>query len=136
MLRWGIKSSLETMDFKPRIRTTETPQGQKLAVVPLEGRFDAKAASEARQLLQQVLDFGYHNLLIDMSAVTFMDSSGLGVLISALRKCRAAGGNLSLCSVPESVALVLNLTSMEKVLTCFSDLQTGIANFSPAPSAR
>jgi len=34
------------------------------------------------------------------------------------------------------VALVLNLTSMEKVLTCFSDLETGIANFSSAPTAR
>ena len=124
------------MDFKLRIRTAETPQGQKLAIVPLEGRFDAKAASEVRQLLQQVMDFGYHNLLIDMSAVTFMDSSGLGVLISALRKCRAAGGNLSLCCLPESVALVLRLTSMEKVLTCFDDLETGIANFSTASSAR
>jgi anti-sigma B factor antagonist len=124
------------MDFKLRIRTAETPQGQKLAIVPLEGRFDAKAASEVRQLLQQVLDFGYHNLLIDMSAVTFMDSSGLGVLISALRKCRAAGGNLSLCCVPESVSLVLSLTSMEKVLTCFDDLETGIANFFTASSAR
>ncbi|MGY2709872.1 STAS domain-containing protein [Thermostichus sp. MS-CIW-28] len=131
-----MRSSLETMDFKLRIRTAETPQGQKLAIVPLEGRFDAKAASEVRQLLQQVLDFGYPNMLIDMSSVTFMDSSGLGVLISALRKCRAAGGNISLCCVPESVALVLNLTSMEKVLTCFSGLETGIANFSSAPTAR
>ncbi|MFT0727573.1 STAS domain-containing protein [Synechococcus sp. F70.1] len=122
------------MNFKLRIRTAETPQGQKLAIVPLEGRFDAKAASAARQLLQQVLDFGYTNLLIDMSAVTFMDSSGLGVLISALRKCRAAGGNLGLCCVPESVALVLRLTSMEKVLTCFDDLETGIANFPTASS--
>jgi anti-sigma B factor antagonist len=124
------------MNFKLRIRTAETPQGQKLAIVPLEGRFDAKAASEARQVLQQVLDFGYTNLLIDMSAVTFMDSSGLGVLISALRKCRAAGGNLGLCGVPESVALVLRLTSMEKVLTCFDDLETGIANFPTASSDR
>lgn len=74
-----MRSSLETMDFKLRIRTAETPQGQKLAIVPLEGRFDAKAASEVRQLLQQVLDFGYPNMLIDMSSVTFMDSSGLGV---------------------------------------------------------
>jgi anti-sigma B factor antagonist len=124
------------MNFKLRIRTAETPQGQKLAIVPLEGRFDAKAASEARQVLQQVLDFGYTNLLIDMSAVTFMDSSGLGVLISALRKCRAAGGNLGLCGVPESVALVLRLTSMEKVLTCFDNLETGIANFPTASSDR
>ncbi|MFS8867862.1 STAS domain-containing protein [Synechococcus sp. H65.1] len=124
------------MDLKLRIRTAKTPQGQELAIVPLEGRFDARAASEVRQLLQQVLDFGYHNLLIDMSAVTFMDSSGLGVLISALRKCRAAGGNLSLCCVPESVALVLRLTSMEKVLTCFDDLETAVANFSTASAAR
>ncbi|MDX2271963.1 MAG: STAS domain-containing protein [Cyanobacteriota bacterium] len=123
------------MESKTRIRNSVTPNGQKLAIVPVEGRFDAKAASEARQLLQQVIDFGYPNLLLDMAGVTFMDSSGLGVLISALRKCRSVGGNLALCNVPDNVALVLNLTSMEKVLLSFSDIQGGITNF-PTSSGR
>jgi anti-sigma B factor antagonist len=122
------------MDLKARIRDARTPQGHKLAIVPIEGRFDAKAASEARQMLQQVMDFGYPNLLLDMGSVTFMDSSGLGVLISALRKCRSAGGNLCICRVPDNVALVLNLTSMERVIVTFADVQSGIDRFPSAPT--
>ena len=119
------------MDFR-RIRNTLTPSGAKLAVVPLEGRFSAQSASEMRQMLKQVIDFGYPNLLIDMTQVTFIDSVGLGVLVSTLHKCRAAGGMLCLCNVPEAVSIVLQLTSMEKVLTAFASLREGVAQFPAA----
>lgn len=117
------------MPSQVRVRNTVTPNGQKLAVVPLQGRFSAQAASEARQLLKRVIDFGYSNLLIDMSGVTFIDSVGLGVLVSTLHKCRSVKGTLCLCNVPEAVALVLRLTSMEKVLVSFPSLKAGVTQF-------
>lgn len=119
------------MDFR-RLRNTLTPSGDKLAVVPLEGRFSAQSASEMRQMLKQVIDFGYPNLLIDMTQVTFIDSVGLGVLVSTLHKCRAAGGQLCLCNVPEAVAMVLQISAMEKVLISFPSLRDGVTKF---PSA-
>ncbi len=117
------------MEFKVRIRDAFTPKGRKLAILPIEGRFDSKAASSVRQLVQQVLGFGYTNVLLNLEAVTFMDSSGLGVLVSSMRKCREAGGTLCLCCVPESVSMVLTLTSMNKVFTCFEDEEIGVGLF-------
>ncbi len=112
-----------------KIRNAVTPTGQKVAILPITGRFDAKAASETRQLLQQVVGFGYPNLLLNMSKVTFMDSSGLGVLVSAMRKCRTAGGTLCLCEVPIDVQMVLSLTSMTNVFQCFDSEEVGITHF-------
>lgn len=120
------------MDFPVRVRNTLTPKGEKLAVVPLEGRFSAQSASEMRQTLKRVIDFGYPNLLIDLSQVTFIDSTGLGVLVSTLHKCRSAGGTLCLCNVPEAVSLVLELTAMEKVLLSFGSLKEGVMKFPEA----
>ncbi len=117
------------MDFQVRVRNTLTPKGDKLAVIPLEGRFSAQAASEVRQTLKQVIDFGYPNLLIDLAQVTFMDSTGLGVLVSTLHKCRAAGGTLCLCNVPEAVSMVLEIASMEQVLLTFSSVKAGVMQF-------
>ncbi|MEN9246508.1 MAG: STAS domain-containing protein, partial [Thermostichales cyanobacterium SRBZ-1_bins_19] len=62
-------------------QTAHAPNGQPLAVIPLKGRFDAKTVAEIRQQVQQVIDQGLVNLLLDLKEVTFMDSSGLGTLI-------------------------------------------------------
>ncbi len=120
------------MDSPLRLRNMLTPKGAKLAVVPLAGRFSAQTASEMRQTLKQVIDFGYPNLLIDLAQVTFIDSTGLGVLVSTLHKCRSAGGTLCLCNVPEAVSVVLELTSMEKVLPSFGSVKEGVMRFPEA----
>ncbi|MEN9219426.1 MAG: STAS domain-containing protein [Thermostichales cyanobacterium GMQP_bins_62] len=110
-------------------QTAHAPNGQPLAVIPLKGRFDAKTVAEIRQQVQQVIDQGLVNLLLDLKEVTFMDSSGLGTLISLLRQCRSKGGNVCLCRVPEVVQIVLDLTSMDRVLSSFPTPEAGIENF-------
>jgi anti-sigma B factor antagonist len=111
-----------------RISETFAQDGRKIGIIPLEGHINAAAASEIRQLLNQLVGFGYPNLLIDMKKVTFMDSAGLGVLLSGLKKCRSSGGTLFICNAPESVQLVLDL-SATGVLRTFSDQERAITAF-------
>ncbi len=115
--------------MKLAVRQLETAQGQRVAVVPLPGRVDAAAASELRGTLQQVIEFGYPSLLVDLSAVTLLDSSGLGVLISALRKCKAAQGTLCLLAPSVSALQAIEAVSMDRVFTIFADESIAIANF-------
>lgn len=120
---------------KLQIRDARTPDGERLAIVPLQGRLASQNASEIRQLLHQVISYGYVNILLDLSAVTFVDSSGIGVLISALKKCRTSGGSLCLCNLPETIVSLLEITSLHEVFGCFSDIQTGISMF-PGKTSR
>ncbi|GAB4210574.1 MAG: STAS domain-containing protein [Synechococcales cyanobacterium] len=110
-------------------QTATAPNGQPLAVIPLHGRFDAKTVADVRHQVQQVIDSGFVHLLLDLQQVTFMDSSGLGTLISILRQCRSQNGNVCLCRVPEVVQIVLDLTSMDRVLSCFKNPEEGIQDF-------
>ena len=58
-------------------------------------------------------------IIIDFKNVSFMDSSGLGALVSSLKTVRAAGSKLFLCSVNDQVMMLLQLTDMDKILKIF-----------------
>ena len=112
-----------------RIRDAVTPQGQLLAIIPMEPVLDSTVTLEVRRQLQQIMDFGYHNLVLDMSQVNSFDSAGIGVLVSTLKRCRMAKGNLALCHVPEMVQLALEIASIEQILPIFKTEAEAIANF-------
>ncbi|TAF22472.1 MAG: anti-sigma factor antagonist [Oscillatoriales cyanobacterium] len=58
-------------------------------------------------------------VLIDFTDVTFMDSSGLGALVLALKTVRAAGSQLVVCSINEQIRILFELTSMDRVFEIF-----------------
>jgi anti-anti-sigma factor len=59
---------------------------------------------------------GRPRIVVDLSEVSFMDSSGLGALIAGLKKSRQASGDLRITGVTQQVATVLQLTNLDKVL--------------------
>uniref|UniRef100_UPI00262F8232 STAS domain-containing protein n=1 Tax=uncultured Thermosynechococcus sp. TaxID=436945 RepID=UPI00262F8232 len=62
------------------------------------------------------------DLLLDCAEVTFIDSSGLGALVVALKTVRTAGGQLYLRNVPKQMMMLFELTSMDKVFQIVSTL--------------
>ena len=82
----------------------------------LEGRLNMVAAPRLRAALDDVVAGGANRVVVDLSGVSFMDSSGLGALIAGLRVTRQAGGDLRIAGAGEQVATVLKLTNMDRVL--------------------
>lgn len=120
------------MSFELKIRDAITPQGQRLAIIPIEGRLDSMVTMTVRNKIQQIVDFGYPNLLLDLSQVTSFDSSGIGVLVSTMRKCKAAGGHMAIFGLPDVVTIALEACGMELLFPSFSNEENAIENF---PSA-
>ncbi|MCU1534627.1 MAG: anti-sigma factor antagonist, partial [Glaciihabitans sp.] len=67
-------------------------------------------------------------VVVDLTRVEFMDSSGLGALVSGMKAARLAGGDLRIASPTEQVKLVLQLTNMDRVLPAYDDAETAFAN--------
>ncbi len=111
------------------ITSATSSSGAQVAIIPLSGRIDAARSGELRQYLQQILSFGYANLLLDVSAVTFLDSSGIGLLVSTLRKCQSTGGTLRLCGLTTDVQTALQVTSLNTVLINHDTTEAAIAAF-------
>ncbi|NEP89452.1 MAG: STAS domain-containing protein [Okeania sp. SIO2C2] len=83
------------------------------------GILDGTKATEFRQEINEQVEAGADIILIDFKDVTFMDSSGLGALVLALKTVRAAGGQLVVCSINEQVRILFELTSMDRVFDIF-----------------
>lgn len=90
-------------------------------VVQPSGILDGTKAGEFRQEITHVIENGADVVLIDFKDVTFMDSSGLGALVLALKTVRAAGGKLFICSINEQVKMLFELTSMDRVFEIFAN---------------
>ncbi len=83
-------------------------------LVPDEPRLDAYVAEEFKKRLLEAIEDGTRHLVLDLSGVEFMDSSGLGAIVYCLQRM-AENGSLAIAGAQEPVALMLRLTHMDKV---------------------
>lgn len=85
-----------------------------------------------RDRVKNLIADGRTRLVVDLAQVKFIDSFGLGALVSALRVVRAAGGDLKLAGVPPSVEAVLRLTRLNTVFDCHGSMEDALKAFQAA----
>lgn len=90
-----------------------------VVVVRPEGRLNMIAAPGLREQLTSLVAAGTSRLVVDLGGVEFVDSSGLGALISGLKAARQSGGDLRIASPTPQVQSVLALTSLDRVLRSY-----------------
>jgi anti-sigma B factor antagonist len=88
----------------------------RTTVLQPTGRLNMVAAPAFKSLVEETVADGQTRIVVDLGQVTFIDSSGLGALISGLKATRQAGGDLRIADVPEQVLTVLRLTNLDRVL--------------------
>lgn len=91
-------------------------QKPRFAHITGTGRLNMVGAPELREVVAKVVDEGANHVVVDLGGTEFMDSSGLGALIGCLKLARQAGGDLRIANVRPQVRMVLELTSMHRVL--------------------
>ncbi|MEL6381806.1 MAG: STAS domain-containing protein [Cyanobacteria bacterium J06626_18] len=96
----------------------------KVNIIEPAGIFDVTQADAFYQQVDTALQQGADKLLVDLSEITFVDSSGLGVLVVALKKVRASEKDMYICSVNEQVRMLFELTSMDRVFEILPDRTT------------
>ena len=95
------------------------------AAVRLTGDVDLATVSSLRSRLHELVINGHVHLAVELDAVTFMDSSGLGVLVAAQREVRVFRGSLVLVAPSPPVRRLLSLTSLDKVFDVRPDARDG-----------
>ncbi len=84
-------------------------------------------AAEARGKLVKIVEQGNGKLLVDMGGVTFIDTSGVSVLISAYKAVRGKGGRMALSSTPRNVQALLELTRLNEIFESFASAEAAIS---------
>jgi anti-anti-sigma factor len=106
--------------------TVET-RDARTAVIRLTGRLDLLSATAVRQRLAETVAGGQKRLVVDLGAVPFIDSSGLGALIGGLKAARQAGGDLRIARAGDQAVAVLKLTTLDRVFGMSASVEEALA---------
>ena len=98
-----------------------------VAVVQVAGELDVHSAGPLREELVLLLEAGLHDLLVDLTRVTFIDSTGLGVLVAGLKRVRGASGRMELAVDDPRVLKVLRITGLSRAFTLHRTVDDALA---------
>jgi len=107
--------------------TVEHRVEKGLTIVTISGEIDVFTSPRLRERLLDIIDDGALHLVVDLSEVTFLDSTGLGVLVGVYHRLRAREGSMSFVGVNERVRRVFRITQLTKIFMLHRTLEEALA---------
>jgi anti-sigma B factor antagonist len=107
----------------------EATQNGCAAVVAPHGEVDLAGAPRLREALSDALSDGLVNLLIDLRSVTFIDSTGLGVLVGAGKKAYGLGGSVRIVCDNPRILKLLAVTGISRSLPVLATFEEATADW-------
>lgn len=102
-----------------------------LIVIPEGDSLDAKEVPEFKELLMELIDKKtLQGVVIDLQHLRFIDSSGLGSFLSALRYLHSTGGDLKLSHMNKPIRTMFELIRMHKIFEIFNTTEEALRSFS------
>lgn len=100
-----------------------------LIIFVKEERLDAHNSNDLKVKMQQLFEGGKKHLLVDLTDVRFIDSSGLGALVSGFKNAISHHGSLKLSSLQPQVKSMFELTRLHRVFEIFGSTAEALDNF-------
>ena len=110
----------------------QSEQHRQTVVISLTGSFDAMTADQVRSTIGRQFDEGQQQVVLDMSHVDFMSSSGVRVLLEMLKTSRGRGGDLRLAAAQPGVQGVLEISGLVRVIKIYASLEEAVGSFEPS----
>ncbi|MFN2589358.1 MAG: STAS domain-containing protein [Actinomycetota bacterium] len=105
----------------------ETSQVGGASVLTLRGEIDVYTAPRLRQAIIDLVDGGADNIIVDMGAVDFLDSTGLGVLVGGLKRVKVKEGSLSIVTSQDKILKIFDITGLNKVFPIHDSVDAAAA---------
>jgi anti-sigma B factor antagonist len=135
----ALPGSLRVSEYLRRLAmnmTATTRQRGSVTIVDISGRIVLGEESAAlRDLVCNLLDKGHRQILFNLAAVNYIDSAGLGSLVSAFTSVRKQNGELKLLNLTNKVHDVLQITKLYTVFDIMNDEAEGLSSFSKSTAA-
>lgn len=88
-------------------------------IAKISGEIDHHTTNRLREILdRELMEKSIKNLILDFNDVTFMDSSGIGVIVGRYKKIDALGGKMMIIRASEQVDKILELSGIKRILAC------------------
>lgn len=90
-------------------------------IARFHGDVDLHNVNDVRDQLIEIIDQTRYSLIIDMAKVNYIDSSGLGAMVTVQRKMKAKSGNFAFLGIPDDLQKVLKLSDLDKYFVVYED---------------
>lgn len=108
---------------------SEHQDASGVTVVRVDGQLIVGNRQELKELIQTAVDRGERRILVDFSRTGYIDSSGLGALVSVSKRVREVGGELRLSGLNEDLRSLFELTKLDTLFAIADTPQQALANF-------
>lgn len=98
-------------------------------VLKLKGRLDASSAKNLKGRVASLVKENRVKLIVDMAGVDFIDSSGLGSLVSSLRAVNEKDGDVKVTALQKQVRSIFELTRLHRIFGIFDDVEAAMKSF-------
>jgi anti-sigma B factor antagonist len=111
----------------PEFAVTEQGPQAGHHVIAARGEIDLFTAPELKRVLTDAIEGGQHRVVIDLSEVSFLDSTALGVLIGAVKRLRSRDGALAIVNTDASIAKTFEITGLDQIFTILPSREEALA---------
>ena len=109
---------------------TRARESAGVSILDISGRIVlGDGAKDLSLKIAELLREGHNKILLNLAEVTYVDSSGLGELVSSYGSITKAGGKIKLLNIQPRIAELLRMTKLHTLFECFSDETKAVASF-------
>jgi anti-anti-sigma factor len=117
-----------TWAMQPEFQISHRTEGG-WTVVQVHGEADVSTVPQVREHTVELIEGGHRHLILDLRGVTFMDSTGLGVLVGILKRIRACHGDLKLVIANPDIVRIFTITGLHKVFPIYDSVDIAVTEF-------
>ncbi len=107
-----------------------------VVVCHVSGELDAYTAPDLRDALDEALEEGDAWIIVDLEELTYLDSTGLGILVGTAKKCRQLQGDLAVACARKNLLRIFEISGTQEILNVVPDLETARARLAEIAEAR
>lgn len=102
---------------------------QNYTVVNISGRLDTTNYQDLEKALQEIVDGGVKNIIIDASGMNYISSSGLRIFLMFLKKINVLGGRFVISGMQEGIHEIFKISGFTSIFEIYTDTETAKASF-------
>ncbi len=106
--------------------TLATREQDGYSITEVTGEVDVYTAPQLDEQLSGLVEAGSNKLIVDLSAVEFLDSTGLGVLVKALKRVRENDGSLSVVATTDRISKVFRITGLDTAIGLYDNVDEAV----------
>jgi len=115
---------------------TESINDRAVQILRLEGYVDAHTFTEFEEELTKLVEGGHYNLLLDLEKLTYINSTGLGLLMATFRQVRQHNGDLVIAKMSDKITNIFNLLGFSRLISTYATEPEAMQKFAqPEESA-